>query len=51
MIVSTMPEPRAVYREPKPLARRKVLSRLDEHCRNFIAVSPFCALASVGPDG
>ena len=29
-----------------PLAVRKVLTRLDVHCRNFIALSPFCVLAS-----
>lgn len=51
MVISTMPELRTAYREPKPLAHQKVLPRLDEHCRNFIAISPFCVLTSVGADG
>lgn len=51
MVISTMPELRTAYREPKPLAHQKVLPRLDDHCRNFIAISPFCVLTSVGADG
>lgn len=51
MIIATMPALRTAYREPKPLAHQKVLSRLDEHCRNFIALSPFCVLTSIGADG
>ena len=51
MVISTMSELRTAYREPKPLAHQKALSRLDEHCRNFIALSPFCVLTSVGADG
>lgn len=32
-------------------ARLKVLSRLDEHCRAYIALSPFVCLGSTGPGG
>ncbi len=34
-----------------PLAERKVLSRLDGHCRDFIALSPFLVLASADGAG
>jgi PPOX class probable FMN-dependent enzyme len=34
-----------------PLAERKVLTRLDAHCRNFIALSPFLVLATADRDG
>jgi PPOX class probable FMN-dependent enzyme len=37
---------RALYGEVHPLAVRKVLPRLDEHCRAFIALSPFLVLAT-----
>lgn len=32
-------------------ATDKVLRRLDRHCRDIIALSPFCLLASSGPQG
>jgi uncharacterized protein len=34
---------------PKVLA--KDIDRLDEICRDFIAASPFCLIATAGPDG
>jgi PPOX class probable FMN-dependent enzyme len=34
-----------------PLAQRKVLPRLDKHCRDFIALSPFLVLASADAEG
>ncbi len=37
---------RAHYGTVHPLAMRKVLPTLDRHCRAFIALSPFCVLAS-----
>ncbi len=33
------------------MAERKVLPRLDAHCRHFIALSPFLVLASADADG
>lgn len=42
---------RAHYGEPHERARKKQLPRLDAHCRNFIAASPFLALSSSGADG
>lgn len=37
----------------KPLSRAtdKVLRRLDKHCRDIIALSPFCVLSTQGPGG
>lgn len=51
MVIEKMSELRTAYREPNERAHQKVLSRLDEHSRNFIAISPFCILTSVGADG
>ena len=54
-----MPEPsirtkedlRAHYGEPVPRTVQRQLSRLDEHCRHFISLSPFLVMASWGPGG
>jgi PPOX class probable FMN-dependent enzyme len=37
---------RAHYGTVHPLALKKVLTRLDGHCRDFIALSPFAVLAT-----
>lgn len=42
---------RAIYGEPSTVAVGKQLERLDAHCRAFIALSPFCVVATQGPDG
>lgn len=42
---------RALYGEPSDLVKRKGLSRLDVHCRNFIAASPFLVIATSDADG
>src|SRR5579863_7655012 len=42
---------RALYGEPSELSLKKQLTRLDAHCRRFIALSPFLVLATVGKDG
>lgn len=39
------------YGEIHPLAVRKVLPRLDRHCREFIALSPFLVLATADAGG
>ncbi len=51
MAIASMSELRTAYREPNERAEQKVLDRLDEHSRSFIALSPFCILTSVGADG
>jgi len=40
-----------LYRAPHPLALKKTLDRIDKHGARFIARSPFCVVASAGPDG
>jgi uncharacterized protein len=42
---------RAFYGEPSLLARNKVLPRLDHHCRDFIARSPFLVLGTADAQG
>lgn len=42
---------RALYGEPSERARKKQLSRLDKHCRNFIALAPFLVIGSADGDG
>ncbi|MFV3126969.1 MSMEG_1061 family FMN-dependent PPOX-type flavoprotein [Niveispirillum sp. KHB5.9] len=44
-------ELRALYGEPDELPIAKVLPRLDEHCRQFIAASPFLVLATHNGEG
>ena len=39
------------YKEPVELVVLKQIDRLDEYCRQFIAVSPFLVLATCGPGG
>ena len=51
MVVTNDTELRAVYRPPAPRAAQKVLAHLDIHCRNFIALSPFCVLSSSDANG
>jgi len=40
---------RGLYQEPMELALLKQLDRLDDHCRNFIAHSPFLVIGSTRP--
>src|ERR1700761_463193 len=40
---------RGLYGTPMELALLKQLDRLDEHCRNFLAHSPFVVIASTRP--
>jgi PPOX class probable FMN-dependent enzyme len=41
----------AGYRAPSQLVQDKVIDRVDEHCRAFIALSPFATLATADADG
>src|SRR3954465_7031765 len=41
----------AGYRAPSQRAQDKVIPALDQHCRAFIALSPFATLATAGADG
>jgi PPOX class probable FMN-dependent enzyme len=40
---------RGLYKEPMDLAVLKQLDRLDAHCRNFLAHSPFVVIGSTRP--
>lgn len=40
---------RGLYEEPMELALLKQLDRLDAHCRNFLAHSPFAVIGSTQP--
>jgi uncharacterized protein len=41
----------SLYGGSSEVARDKIIDRLDGHCRDFIARSPFMLLATTGPDG
>jgi PPOX class probable FMN-dependent enzyme len=40
-----------LYSAPTPRAIAKAIDHIDAHARRFISLSPFCILASSGPDG
>lgn len=42
---------RDLYGDPSVNAVRKQIAKLDAHCRNFIAMSPFLVLGTSGVDG
>jgi uncharacterized protein len=42
---------RALHHKPMSRATDKVLPALDRHCRQIIGLSPFCVIATHGPDG
>jgi PPOX class probable FMN-dependent enzyme len=44
-------ELRALYAPPSDLSQRKSLKQLDEHCRHFIAKSPFLCIATSHANG
>ena len=47
--VSDEPALRGLYQQPMELALLKQLDRLDGHCRNFLAHSPFAVVGSTRP--
>jgi uncharacterized protein len=49
--INSFEELRTLYGEPSELAKRKVISFVDEHCRNYIAQSPFLVLSTSDRDG
>jgi uncharacterized protein len=46
MAITSEAELRALYGEMHPRAAKKVIDRLDGHCRAFIAASPFVLIAT-----
>jgi hypothetical protein len=49
--VDTIDGLREIYRRPSPLAFSKQLDHLDEHCRTFIAHSPFVVMGTADDAG
>jgi PPOX class probable FMN-dependent enzyme len=49
--ITTNEQLRSIYKAPGATAVRKELRRLDGHCRNFIARSPFVLIGSSDRDG
>jgi|SRR5579883_2814974 len=49
--IETQDELREIYSPPMERARLKTLSKLDKHCRSFIAHSPFFCLGTSGAQG
>ena len=40
-----------IYQKPSPRVLAKARPEIDAHAKNFIAMSPFCVLATSGSDG
>jgi uncharacterized protein len=49
--LSTLDHLRERYAQPSERARRKTLPKLDQHCRRFIALSPFVCLGTASAEG
>jgi PPOX class probable FMN-dependent enzyme len=49
--ITSMEELREVYPPPAERSLAKQVDRLDEHCRRFIALSPFLVLSTASADG
>ena len=50
-MIETLAQLRSLYAAPGERAVRKQLDRLDPHAARFVALSPFCVLASGGVHG
>lgn len=49
--VGTPEDLRQIYSDPLELSLRKEIDRLDKHCRDFLALSPFMVIGSAGAEG
>ena len=49
--IRSLDDLRALSPEPSPIARDKVIDHLDDFCREFIELSPFLVIASIGEGG
>jgi uncharacterized protein len=49
--IGTEDDLRALHAPPSDLVKKKCVDRLDKHCRDFIALSPFLVLGTAGADG
>jgi len=50
-VIRTEDDLRRVYKQPGTLVQKKVIDRIDIHCRQFIEASPFLVVATRHPDG
>jgi PPOX class probable FMN-dependent enzyme len=50
-VVASLEELQGTYGDPSEVAREKVIDRLDVHCRDFIARSPFVLIATSDANG
>lgn len=50
-VIATRERLRELSKQPSQRARNKVIDRIDDLCRRFIAASPFVMVASRGADG
>src|SRR3984957_14054283 len=49
--IGSKAELRERYGAPSERSLQKEMTKLDAHCRNFIALSPFLVIATAGSDG
>jgi len=49
--ITSEDELRGVHHAPMSRATDKVLDHVDKHCRSVIELSPFCVIATTGPNG
>jgi PPOX class probable FMN-dependent enzyme len=49
--ITTLEQIRELYPEPKQRTLDKEIDHLDDHCRRFIALSPFAVMCSASADG
>jgi len=50
-VLDTEASLRDCYTQPIEMVQKKILHRLDKHAKAFIALSPFVALSTSGPEG
>lgn len=50
-VLKTIEDLEAIYGTPKPSSLRKVADHITSEYRALLNASPFCALATVGPEG
>ncbi len=50
-IISNVDQLRSIYKQPTDGAVKKVLKKLDKHCRAFINLCPFGVLSTCGSNG
>lgn len=49
--ITSFKELRELFGEPSELAKKKVITYIDEHCRHYLALSPFMILSTANASG